>query len=106
MNTKELIEAAITLRDCGELCRSTQDDLCHYILATVRPDDDEPVTRERLEADGWASDRERLTWKHGAFTVDFTSGDNPRALFWVVGLASTFLKSMGHLRRLVAALGE
>jgi hypothetical protein len=101
VNAKELIEAAITLRDCGELCRSTQDDLCHYILATVRPDDDEPPSKDRIVADGWKyyellHNREEYVHPNGMAIV-CDNGEYRRY--------GTVLQTMRKVR-LVAALGE
>lgn len=126
MNAKELVEAATNYKNwslphghpdkgfCAwllsdvESARRHRDDACEamadHILSTVHPDDDEPVTRERLEDDGWFT-HEKFPgqFRHDEFPIlhltqsdsDFRIDDHGRRL-----------KSMGHLRRLVAALGE
>lgn len=82
--------------------------LARHILSTVRPDDDEPVTLERLEAEPYVNldavdevlsvelpDYELfLVLENGRWELTDNDGN------------SFALKSMGHLRRLVAALGE
>ena len=107
MNAKELIESATRLQKAGIGGAAKIDDVnacVNHILSTVRQDDDEPVTRERLEADGWFT-HERFPgqFRHDEFPLlgltqsgtDFRIDDHGRRL-----------KSIGHLRRLVAALGE
>ena len=103
MSAKELTEAATAVKKGGIVYPGLYQ-MADHILATVRPDDDEQVTRERLEADGWfrRSIRHRhwesqisVIEKNGEFVAEFENGQQ---------LCS--LKSMGHLRRLVAALGE
>lgn len=52
MSAKELRKQAETLADCctdNKLWASQFDLVCHHILATVREDDDEEVTREWFE---------------------------------------------------------
>lgn len=109
---KELIKAA--KRVIANIPTADGRVLADHILSTVKPDDDEPVTRERLEADGW----ERNTAnKHLIQYTKETRGDrfsvdlfSHGAAFWVDREGEMFrihcLKNMGHLRRLVAALGE
>ena len=117
MNAKELIEAATRLRERHGEWRYVEGDSsyfkdviasCDHILATVRPDDDEPVTRERLEADGMVKH-----FKWDSWSPDWDRSPMPLQVFsregeWVyrIGVADSKLKSMGHLRRLVATLGE
>jgi hypothetical protein len=103
MTAKELIEAAITLRDCGELCRSTQDDLCNYILATVRPDNDEPVTWDAM---AFEPDWRCVELLHDRQEYLHSSGVNILCDNGEFRFRGFPLRSMGHLRRLVAALGE
>ena len=111
MNAKELIEAAKRMKKRGVGGFTSLDDIelaTDYILSTVRPDDDEPVTRERLEADGMVK---HFNWD--SWSPDWDRSPMPLQVFsreggWVyrIGVADSKLKSMGHLRRLVAALGE
>ena len=113
MNAKELIEAAKRMKKRGVGGFTSLDDIdlaTDYILSTVRPDDDEPVTRERLEADGWElrshvikSVGYQMQLRDFTLLVELTDGI---ADLWADGLSVNPLKSMGHLRRLVAALGE
>jgi hypothetical protein len=109
MNAKELIEAANeVLENQGGY---QIHDVCNYILATVCPDDDEPVTRERLEADGLAMlvpDCFYLKTADGGLAgFHVTMSEQYPGYLWSHGGAVVIrLKSMGHLRRLVAALGE
>lgn len=108
MNAKELIEAAERMNEEWNINRIASEDLqavVNHILSTVRPDDDEPVTRERLEDDGWSWDEDRKGWitiirLPKAFQVQDVNGT------WVLWNPYCPLKSIGHLRRLVAALGE
>jgi hypothetical protein len=109
MNAKELIEAATRLRERHGEWRYVEGDSsyfkdviasCDHILATVRPDDDEPVTPERLNADGWVSAYDGAEWLHEDFDYKLAEwGDGFICL-------QKEVRSMGHLRRLVAALGE
>ena len=99
MNAKQLIEAATRLSIRS--ARPGDSDLCvQHILATVRPDDDEPVTPERLKADGWVSAYDGAEWLHEDFP------------FKLLALGDGFIclqkevDSMGHLRCIFAALGE
>lgn len=112
MNAKQLIEAATRV---GPIERGWTEEsdaafaLAQHILVTVREDDDEPVTRERLEADGWYWDRVSQEWR--LQSDDDPNGDHcimPQGKFfyWSGGMIGRYLKSMGQLRRLVAALGE
>lgn len=99
-----------------ETARRHRDDACEamaeHILSTVRPDDDEPVTRERLEADeNWVMvDTDVYYWKdrYGVMTsYHVTLTQQYSSLLWSsTGVVVRKVKSMGHLRRLVAALGE
>ena len=116
MNAKELIEAATY---CNEVFGQVEDmsidagavmPLVRHTLTTVRPDDDEPVTRERLEADGWElrshvikSVGYEMQLRDFTLLVELTDGV---ADLWADGLSVNPLKSIGHLRRIVAALGE
>lgn len=110
MNAKQLIEAAkdVLERQGGHYIH----DVCNHILSTVRPDDDEPVTRERLEADeNWVMvDTDVYHWKdrYGVMTsYHVTLTQQYSSLLWSsTGVVVRKVKSMGHLRRLVAALGE
>lgn len=103
MTAKELI--AIASRAEDGLTIEEQGILARHVLATVREDDDEPVTVERLEASGWFRD-DRYPWLFHHEDASFpvaqpSSGDGFRS-----SEPNRTLKSMGHLRRLVAALGE
>ena len=51
MNAKELIEAIRDIKD-GTCDPDVKDAVLYHILATVRPDDDEAVPRERRERHG------------------------------------------------------
>lgn len=115
MNAKELIEAAKHLAEH----RSCECDpsvgivncmgcdvarLAGHILSTVHPDDDEPVTRERLEADGWF--RRSIRHRHWQSQISVIEQHPEFIAEFETDQALCRLKSMGHLRRLVAALGE
>jgi hypothetical protein len=115
MNAKQLIEAAkyfAVHRSCEcdpsvgivncmgcDIAR-----LADHILATVREDDDDPVTFEKMDAEpGWARHPGYL-WQYrhisGLKVICETSSR------WRMLEPSRVIKNMGHLRRLVAALGE
>ncbi|MFZ4506054.1 MAG: hypothetical protein ACOYNK_06865 [Microbacteriaceae bacterium] len=104
MNAKQLIEAATRLQKAGVGGAARIEDVelvTGNILATVRPDDDEPVTRERLEADGWKRyellhNREEYVHPNGMAIV-CDNGEYRRY--------GTVLQTMRKVR-LVAALGE
>lgn len=104
MTAKELIEAAEQI--CSDYeSWANEHKIASHVIATVREDDDEPVTRERLEDDGWSWDEDRKGWitiirLPKAFQVQDVNGT------WVLWNPYCPLKSIGHLRRLVAALGE
>lgn len=113
MNAKELRAAATRLLEnysnwkyveAGSLYGQDVLASCNHILSTIRPDDDEPVTRERLEADGWFWDADRQCWL--AIHLPHAFQVQQMNLDWVLWHPYKVLKSMGHLRRLVAALGE
>ena len=123
MSAKELIEAASSWKHSIETSRvmtgsfelksifHRQLDVCNYILATVRPDDDDPVTRERLDADGLVMlvpDCFYLKTPDGGLAgFHVTMSEQYPGCLWSHGRVIVVrLKSMGHLRRLVAALGE
>ena len=99
MNAKQLIEIARRADD--GLTLEEQGILADHILSTVHPDDDEPVTRERLEADGWKyhellHNREEYVHPNGMAIV-CDNGEYRRY--------GTVLQTMRKVR-LVAALGE
>ena len=113
MDAKGLIEAATRLRErysdwryveSGSLYGQDVIVSCDHILATVRPDDDEPVTRERLEADGWF--RRSIRYRHWETQFSVVEKYPELIAEFENGQQICRLKSMGHLRRLVAALGE
>lgn len=113
MTAKELIEAATRLREeygnwryveAGSLYGRDVIASCDHILATVRPDDDEPVTREGLEADGWF--RRSIRYRHWDTQISVIEHHPEFIAEFETEQALCRLKSMGHLRRLVAALGE
>ena len=119
MNAKELIEAATPssvliaaaedlksrARQGGSQPTMTSDLwLAQHILSTARPDDDEPVTRERLEADGWF--RRSIRYRHWESQISVIEQHPEFIAEFETEQALCRLKSMGHLRRLVAALGE
>lgn len=113
MSAKELIEAAKRLRECHGDWRYIEgnstfhEDViasCDHILATIREDDDEPVTRERLESDGWF--RRSIRYRHWDTQISVIEHHPEFIAEFETGQALCRLKSMGHLRRLVAALGE
>jgi hypothetical protein len=126
MNAKELIEAATHFvrtkycecdHDSGVFnCMGCDiDRMASHILATVREDDGEPVTVERMDNElGWKLQTDvKYTVRYKMQTRDFgleVEVFKGSASFWVdledSGLAVNPLRSMGHLRRLVAALGE
>ncbi len=100
MNAKQLIEAANAIKD-GTCDGDVKDAFLDHILATVRPDDDEPVTPERLKADGWKyyellHNREEYVHPNGMAIV-CDNGEYRRY--------GTVLQTMRKVR-LVAALGE
>ena len=98
MNAKNLTDAA--KRVLKNIPTADTRLLADHILATVRPDDDEPVTPERLKADGWVSAYDGAEWLHEDFDYKLTEwGDGFICL-------QKEVVSMGHLRCLVAALGE
>ena len=106
MNAKELRSAAERLAnrrpEIGDL-----DSCILHILATVREDDDEPVTQTRIGFEGWKCHYKAwINMDYPSLQITF-----PNDKAWVgIGNAKLKmgmpLKSMGHLRRLVAALGE
>jgi methyl coenzyme M reductase gamma subunit len=106
MTAKELIKAATALRDCGDATSNEMEGLAATILATVREDDDERVTREKMYTEeGWGFDPLFQEWKRinlGGVSVSFEED----GVFLRIQSRYTTLKTMGHLRRLVAALGE
>ena len=124
MNAKELIEAATPssvliaaakdlehrARQGGSQPTETSDLwIARHILATVRPDDDEPVTRERLEADGCGMKKRVTELGNVYFSLPgslMAYHPEKNRLFLNGGSVELKVKSMGHLRRLVAALGE
>lgn len=107
---KELIEAANRMKKRGVGGFTSLDDIdlaTDYILATVRPDDDEPVTRERLEADGWVKNKYFTKWyisprEHLTIEIAEDGGD----WFFNLGTDDVCIAKMRDIRRLVAALGE
>lgn len=123
MNAKELIEAAEEVlsshdpacshiwnahRSCQWCHRDRRDvyvdDIARHILATVHPDDDEPVTLERLEADGWF--RRSIRYRHWESQISVIEQHPEFLAEFETGQQICRLNNMGHLRRLVAALGE
>lgn len=110
MNAKELIEAATRMKKRGVGGFTSLDDIdlaTDHILATVHRDDDEPVTRERLEADGWVKSKYCQKWyiiprEHLSIEVEEDSGD----WFFKLGVDDVCIAKMRDIRRLVAALGE
>lgn len=118
MNAKQLIEAATYFNDrpsceCDPESGVTNCMGCDigmmatHILATIRPDDDEPVTRERLEADGWfRRSRRSIRHRHWQSQISVIEQHPEFIAEFETDQALCRLKSMGHLRRLVAALGE
>lgn len=107
MNAKNLTDAA--KRVLKNIPTADTRLLADHILATVRPDDDEPVTRERLEAEPYLEwDRIDVLF-YGTIVEDYGIAVRYRDDVWEFhdfGGVVLPLKSMGHLRRLVAALGE
>lgn len=113
---KELIEAATHVRDSAqhEWDAFAVSDLARHILATVHPDDDEPVTRESCLAMG------AKVFGHRRYGFDLpcervlvVDMADPEALETEVYVAdydsrvSIKWSPTNHdLRRLVAALGE
>lgn len=113
MNAKQLIEAAKRLREkysdwkyveAGSLYGRDVIMSCAHILSTVREDDDEPVTRERLEADGWF--RRSIRHRHWDTQISVIEQHPEFIAEFETEQALCRLKNMGHLRRLVAALGD
>ena len=111
MNAKQLIEAAERVNEEWNVNRISSEDLqavINHVMATVRPDDDEPVTRERLEADSCGAKKRKTPLGTVYYSFGTVLAYNPEKseLFLNGGSVGITLKSMGHLRRLVAALGE
>jgi hypothetical protein len=106
MNAKQLTDAA--KRVLKNIPTADTRLLADHILATVRPDDDEPVTRERLEADSCGAKKRKtpLGTVYYSFGTVLAYNPDKAELFLNGGSVGIKLKSMGHLRRLVAALGE
>jgi len=107
MNAKELRAAAEEiLRDHPGY---NEEHLAGHIIATVREDDDEPVTLERLEADGCGMKKKVTELGNVYFSLPgslMAYQPEKNRLFLNGGSVELKVKSMGHLRRLVAALGE
>ena len=105
MDAKGLIEAAKRLHEMRieDMPLKDIDDCVDHILSTVRPDDDAPVTRERLEADGWF--RRSIRYRHWESQISVIEQHPELIAEFENGQQICRLKSMGHLRRLVAALG-
>lgn len=101
MNAKQLISIARRAED--GLSYAEQGILGQHILSTVRPDDDEPVTRDAMAFEPeWRCvellhDRQEYLHRSG-INILCDKGE-----FRFRGFP---LRSMGHLRRIVAALGE
>ena len=112
MNAKELIEAAERMNEEWNTNRIASEDLqavVNHILSTVRPDDDEPVTRERLEADGCGMKKRVTELGNVYFSLPgslMAYHPEKNRLFLNGGSVELKVKSIGHLRRLVEALGE
>ena len=110
MNAKQLTDAA--KRVLKNIPTADTRLLADHILATVRPDDDESVTREGLEIDeDWRWDESSGLFKNTRRGHIEISIYKDVASLWCgdeddQNGVSVDLKSMGHLRRLVAALGE
>ena len=112
MNAKELIEAAkdVLDRQGGHHIH----DVCNHILATVRPDDDEPVTRESCLAMGariFGPRRYGFEVSAGlAIVVDMTEPDVVESEVYIMDdehrVTLKWNPTNHDLRRLVAALGE
>jgi hypothetical protein len=117
MSAKELIEAATYFNDMPS-CECDPESgitncmgcdigmMATHILSTIREDDDEPVTLERLESDGWF--RRSIRYRHWHWDTQISVIEHHPEFIaeFETGQALCRLKSMGHLRRLVAALGE
>ena len=127
MNAKELIEAAkravdwyVTPNTIGAH-RNVPDhvfyagyEACRYILATVRPDDDEPVTRESCLAMGARIFGPRRYWFEvaagRAIVVDMTEPDVVESEVYIMDdehrVTLKWNPTNHDLRRLVATLWE
>lgn len=121
---KELIEAAkrgkqIAERQLKEYEDEDHDDpdmldiiLGHlacfdHILATVRPDDGEPVNDHAIQVDGWfCRDGVWLHPDNQSIAVVIVDNGAAMSIGSVARGVELRVKSMGHIRRLVAALGE
>jgi hypothetical protein len=110
MNAKQLIEAAERVNEEWNVNRISSEDLqalINHVMTTVRPDDDEPVTPERLKADGWTKSKYVTKWyitprEHLTIEVVEDGGD----WFFKLGVDDVCIAKMRDIRRLVAALGE
>lgn len=115
MGAKGLIDAATYCEEVFGHVEEMSNDagavmpLVRHILSTVRPDDDEPVTRERLEADGCGMKKRVTELGNVYFSLPgslMAYHPEKNRLFLNGGSVELKVKNMGHLRRLVAALGE
>ena len=111
MDAKGLIEAAKRLHEMRieDMPLKDIDDCVDHILSTVRPDDDAPVTRERLEADGCGMKKRVTELGNVYFSLPgslMAYHPEKNRLFLNGGSVELKVKNMGHLRRLVSALGE
>jgi hypothetical protein len=126
MSAKELIEAASSWKHSIETSRvmtgsfelesifHRQLDVCNHILATVRPDDDEPVTRESCLAMGARIHGHQKYAFHllggRTLVVDMTLPDETETEVYVENYDSSvtikWSPTNHDLRRLLAALGE
>ena len=101
MNAKELIEAANEVLDNQGGYQIH--DVCNYILSTVRPDDDKPVTRDAM---AFEPDWRCVELLHDRQEYLHRSGVNILCDNGEFRFRGFPLRSMGCLRRLVAAPGE
>jgi hypothetical protein len=117
MNAKQLIEAAERVNEEWNVNRISSEDLqavINHVMATVRLDDDEPVTRESCLAMGARIHGHRKYAFHflsgQTLVVDMTLPDETETEVYVEDYDSSvtikWSPTNHDLRRLVAALGE
>lgn len=104
MTSKQLWEAALRLAEIPDAAPDFRA-VIDYVLDRVKPDDDEPVTPERLTADGWTYDAHDDSWYHADHKDCRVTLYKAAARLWTWSMDKT-VKTMGHLRRLVRTLWE
>lgn len=107
MNAKKLRQAAERTMDYDESDDTDIDEIARHILATVREDDDEPVTEERVRRCGFSRNAEGiLELKYDYDTwLQFTEG----CRVWIDrgdgSVCVGVVNNMGQFRSLCRGLG-